>query len=70
MSDNHAFVIDKNLGARWDEDTADLPTTNSEGLSVIEPTNEQKYLFDMQGWILIPGVLSESDCTEMKAFCE
>jgi len=70
MSDNHAFVIDKNLGARWDEDTADLPMTNSEGLSVVDPTNEQKYLFDMQGWILIPGVLSESDCTEMKAFCE
>ncbi len=49
MSDNHAFVIDKNLGARWDEDTADLPRTNSEGLSVVDPTDEQKYLFDMQG---------------------
>ncbi len=70
MSHHSPFVIDKNLGARWNEEGADFPTTNSDGLPVINPTDEQKYLFDMRGWILVPGVLSEKDCLEMKAYCE
>ena len=63
MSHNTPYVIDKNLGARWNEERADLPTTNSDGLPVIDPTDEQKYLFDTRGWILVPGLLSETDCS-------
>lgn len=70
MNNNYAYVIDKNLGARWNEAEADLPRENSEGLPVVHPTDEQKYLFDLRGWLLIPGVLSGAECTEMKAFCE
>jgi hypothetical protein len=70
MSNNDAFIIDKNLGAKLNEETVVLPTKNSDGLPVVQPTDEQKYLFDMRGWLLIPGVLSEAECTEMKAFCE
>lgn len=70
MSDSAAFVIDKNLGAKLNEADADLPTANSTGLAVVKPSDEQKYLFDMRGWLLLPGVLSASDCAEMRAFCE
>ena len=70
MSSNGAFIIDKNLGARLDEAQADLPRINSEGEAVVPPTDEQKYLFDKDGWLLMPGVLSEAECAEMRAFCE
>ena len=70
MPTNQAFVIDKNLGARWDEEEADLPTTNSVDLPVVSPSDEQKYLFDMRGWLLLPGILSAAECTEMRAYCE
>ena len=70
MPANQAFVIDKNLGARWNEEDADLPRTNSAGIPAISPSDEQKYLFDMRGWLLLPGVLSASECAEMRAFGE
>ena len=69
MSSNGAFIIDKNLGARLDETQADLPKANSDGEAVVPPTDEQKYLFDKDGWLLMPGVLSEAECAEMRAFC-
>ena len=43
-----------------------LPTVNGEGLPVVPMTEEQKYTFDVKGWILIPGVLSAADCDEIK----
>ncbi len=69
MSSNGAFIIDKNLGARLDETQADLTRVNADGREVVPPTDEQKYLFDKDGWLLIPGVLSEAECAEMRAFC-
>ena len=30
-------------------------------------TPEQKFFFDLRGWILLPSVLSESEIEEMKA---
>ena len=30
-------------------------------------TNEQKFFYDLRGWILIPNVLSSSEIDEMKA---
>lgn len=46
-----------------------LPMKNAEGLAPVEPTEEQKYLFDTRGWLLLPGVLSEADIAEMREFC-
>ncbi len=70
MSTNGAFIIDKNLGARLDESQADLTRVTSDGRDVVPLTDEQKYLFDKDGWLLIPGVLSEAECAETRAFCE
>lgn len=32
-------------------------------------TEEQKFLFDLKGWLLIPGVLTAEQCREMRDFC-
>jgi len=48
---------------------ADLTRVNADGRDVVPPTDEQKYMFDKDGWLLIPGVLSEAECAEMRAFC-
>ena len=53
-----------------DMDAVDLPRTNADSEPVVEPTPEQRYLFDTQGWILIPGVLPADEVEEMRAFCE
>ena len=36
--------------------------------AVVPLTEEQKYLFDARGWLLILGVLSEDEVEEMRAF--
>ena len=38
-----------------------LPRTNGDGLPVVPMTEEQKYLFDLKGWIALPGLLSEAE---------
>lgn len=63
------YIMDKNLGAAVNLDAIELPTTNADGLPVIELTTEQKYLFDLRGWLLIPGVLSADEAAEMRDFC-
>ena len=40
-----------------------IPLTPEEKLM----TPEQKFFFDLRGWILLPSVLSESEIEEMKA---
>jgi hypothetical protein len=52
-----------------DIDGIDLPRTNTDGKPVINPTPEQKYLFDTQGWLLVPGLLSEDEVAEMRDYC-
>jgi len=52
-----------------DIDAIDLPRTNAAGKPVIDPTPEQRYLFDTQGWLLIPSLLSDDEVEEMRAFC-
>ena len=49
------FIVDKNLGTALDIDNAQLTETTSDGTPVVVPTQEQKYLFDMRGWLLVPG---------------
>ena len=63
------FIVDKNLGRALDEENANLPETNADGLAVVPPTQEQKYVFDKQGWLLVPGVLSGDELKEMQDFC-
>ena len=53
---------------RWEE-PARLPERNADGLPPVAWTEEQKYLFDTRGWLLVPGVLSEAEVAEMQAFC-
>ncbi len=63
------FIVDKNLGAALDIDNAALPQTTSDGSPVVPPTQEQKYLFDMRGWLLVPGVLVGDELEEIQDFC-
>ncbi|MEI6431870.1 MAG: phytanoyl-CoA dioxygenase family protein [bacterium] len=44
------------------------PSLNAEGVPPVVLTEEQKYLFDTRGWLLMPGVLSEDECAEMRDF--
>lgn len=70
QAQNHTkpFIVDKNLGAALDIDNTALPQTTSDGTPVIPPTQEQKYLFDMRGWLLVPGVLSGDELEEIQDF--
>ncbi|NKB66345.1 MAG: hypothetical protein GKR89_04745 [Candidatus Latescibacteria bacterium] len=36
-----------------------LPTTNADGRPVIPMTEAQKYIFDLKGWICLPGLLTD-----------
>ena len=63
------FIIDKNLGSNLDLDSADLTQTNADGKPVVELTQEQKYIFDARGWLLIPGVLTDDEVEEIRDFC-
>ena len=46
-----------------------LTSTNADGEPVVEMTEEQKFLFDANGWLLFPGLIPEDDLTEMRDFC-
>jgi len=37
------------------------PTTNADGKPVIPMTDEQKYWFDIKGWLLLPALFSEDE---------
>ncbi|NKB69843.1 MAG: hypothetical protein GKR89_22450 [Candidatus Latescibacteria bacterium] len=52
-----------------DIDAVDMPHTNASGKAVIDLTPEQRYLFDTQGWLLVPGLLSAAEVEEMRDFC-
>ena len=67
-SSNQPFVIDKNLGRPLDAQQA-LTQTNADGLKALDLSQEEKYLFDIRGWILFEGVLTESQVKEMRDFC-
>ncbi len=36
-----------------------LPTQNADGSPIVPMTEEQKYVFDLKGWIALPGLLTE-----------
>lgn len=64
------FIVNKNLGSAVEIEPEELTKTNADGAPVIIPTQKQKYNFDRNGWVAIPGVLSDTECTEMLTFCE
>lgn len=70
MEMHHAapFIIDKNLGSALDIEKTELTATTSDGSPVVPPTQEQKYLFDMRGWLLVPGVLSGDELAALQEF--
>ena len=47
----------------------ELPEKNADGLPVIPLTDEQRYTFDLNGWLLVPNVLTGDQCEEMREFC-
>ena len=58
--------FDKHLGRPVHDGGTVYTTTDSEGAPVTPLTQEQKYVFDTRGWLLIPGVLSEDEAGEMR----
>ena len=66
--DREPFVVDKNLGEKLHLEPGDLPATNADGEPVVELTQEQKYLFDTRGWLLVPGLIEGADLETMQDF--
>ena len=44
-----------------------LPTTNADGLPIVPMSEEQKYIFDLKGWISLPGLLSNEKLEPIRA---
>ncbi len=44
-----------------------LPITNADGLPVVPMTAPQAYIFDLKGWICLPGLLSEKQLEGIRA---
>ena len=64
------FIVNKNLGSAVEVEPEELTLTNADGVPVSVPTQKQKYDFDRNGWLLIPSVLSDTDISEMREFCQ
>ena len=60
------FALDKDLGRPLTPGTEAYATHNSTGRPVVELTAEQRYAFDLRGWLLIEGVLSEDEIAAAK----
>lgn len=43
-----------------------LPTTNADGQPVVPMSDEQKYIFDLKGWICLPALFSEDDLVPIR----
>ena len=43
-----------------------LPATNADGLPVVPMSPAQKYLFDLKGWICLPGLLGEAQLAPVR----
>ena len=69
QGDHVPFLFDKNLGTGLRLSAADLTSTNAEDLPARQLTEEERFLFDAQGYLLVPGVLSAGEVEEMRAFC-
>jgi len=45
------------------------PTTNAEGLPTMPLSEEQRFVFDTRGWLLLPALLTDEQTTAMRDFC-
>ena len=63
------LLFNKNLGEPLPPMSEIPPHTNADGEPVVPLTQEQKYVFDTWGWLMIPKVLDDSDIEEMRDFC-
>lgn len=43
-----------------------LPSTNGDGVPIVPMSAADKYVFDLQGWILYPGLLSEEQLAPIR----
>ena len=43
-----------------------LPSTNADGKPIVPMTDEQKYTFDLKGWLCLPGLLSDDQVGEVR----
>jgi hypothetical protein len=43
-----------------------LPSTNADGLPIVPMTDEQKYLFDLKGWLLLPNLLTDDQLAAIR----
>jgi len=68
VTDTEPYVVDKNLGRKLVQADDDLPRSNADGEPVVELTQEQKYLFDTRGWLLLSDVLGQDDIDAMREF--
>ena len=68
ISHGDPYIVSKNLGGSALRELDNLPVTNSDQLPVINLNQEQKYAFDRNGWLLIPGVLTGNELKEMQEF--
>ncbi|MYH61317.1 MAG: phytanoyl-CoA dioxygenase family protein [Caldilineaceae bacterium SB0675_bin_29] len=68
LGDNTPYVFAHSLGQQLDLSAQEYPTVNADGLPVVDLTPEQKYCFDKNGWLLVPGVLSAEEAREMRDF--
>lgn len=64
------YIVNKSMGAPLAPYSDEFPRLNGDGIQIVEPTVEQKYCFDKDGWLLIPNVLSPDDVREMREWCE
>src|SRR5689334_3815294 len=38
-----------------------LPSTNADGLPVVPMTDAQEYVFELKGWLLLPGPIPDAE---------
>ena len=63
---NVPFVLNKDLGRPQLPAADAYCRTNADGDPIVELTAEQRYAFDLRGWLLVPGVLSEAEMVPMR----
>jgi hypothetical protein len=44
-----------------------VPSTNADGLPIVPMTEEQKFVFDLKGWLLLPSLLTADQVTAIRA---
>src|SRR5689334_15234077 len=43
-----------------------VPSTNADGLPIVPMTHEQKFVFDLKGWLLLPDLLTQDQVAAIR----